>query len=165
MSCTDLHPIPMNVYPLPPFEFEGFDLMALPSLPFERIDELPHLAAIYFIHDSQDGLLYVGSTRCLLSRVCKRHHLYKKFHGMPVVVSWLAATSNTVMHSWENDLIRRFNPIFNIYPVRIDPTKPKPRSRPEIHLEAIKERRENGQANENQAELDRSDYDVHALAA
>ena len=111
---------------------ETINIFELPSLSLVDKDRLPNCAAIYFVSDSKNQIIYIGRTVNLVER-WKAHHRFnqlKRFNRKnPINISWLTCSSDIEnLSNLENEFIKLYKPPLNwskvVVPIRkITPTE------------------------------------------
>ncbi|BBD70876.1 XRE family transcriptional regulator [Nostoc commune NIES-4072] len=96
---------------------EDIDLSTLPSVYLLEKEQLPNLAAIYFVCDSKGQVLYIGRTVNLVER-WKDHHRFqqlKRFNRKNIIsISWMDCSKQiNLLSKLENKLIKIYNPSLN----------------------------------------------------
>lgn len=96
---------------------ENIKISELPSVYLLDKDSLPNCAAIYFVCDYKDQIIYIGRTVNLLER-WKAHHRFKQLKRFnrknPLTINWLTCSSDiNTLSSLENELIKLYKPPLN----------------------------------------------------
>ncbi|MEH2315294.1 MAG: GIY-YIG nuclease family protein [Nostoc sp.] len=96
---------------------EKIKISELPSVYLLDKDRLPNCAAIYFVFDSKDQIIYIGRTINLVER-WKAHHRFnqlKRFNRKnPLSISWLTCSSDIEnLSNLENEFIKLYKPPLN----------------------------------------------------
>lgn len=89
------------------------DVLTLPSLPFERRNDLPNIAAIYFVLSGKGDMLYIGRTKKLCFRFLSHHRLSDFKQTAQVRIAYLTVTDATLLPSIEKAMIAYFDPPLN----------------------------------------------------
>jgi excinuclease UvrABC nuclease subunit len=91
------------------------DLSALPSVPLDRLEDLPETPGVYLAVDSSLVVQYIGRTKNLRARwKFKSHHRYSQIATDPKSrVYWLCPANEALLPDLETLLIGRFKPILN----------------------------------------------------
>lgn len=87
----------------------------LPSVPLNERNQLPNCAAIYFVIDANDRVLYVGKAKNLLARWRNHHRIYKLKEidkDYPIRIAWQAWNTEDLDEA-EKSSIKRFQPLLN----------------------------------------------------
>lgn len=90
---------------------ETINPLTLPSLPLASRSVLPACAAIYFVLDEADRILYIGQTTNLKRRWL-RHHRYDQL-SVQSRIAWLECNELELLPKIEVALIKHFNPALN----------------------------------------------------
>ncbi|WP_375448769.1 GIY-YIG nuclease family protein [uncultured Nostoc sp.] len=105
---------------------EDIKLSELPSVDLLKIAQLPNCAAIYFVSDSKNQVIYIGRTLNLVER-WRNHHRFKQLKRLNrkdrISISWMACSQDVnALSSLENKLIDLYKPPLNwtkvISPIR-----------------------------------------------
>ncbi|MBO1048406.1 MAG: GIY-YIG nuclease family protein [Dolichospermum sp. DEX182a] len=105
---------------------ETINIFELPSLSLVDKDRLPNCAAIYFVSDSKNQIIYIGRTVNLVER-WKAHHRFnqlKRFNRKnPINISWLICSNDIeTLSNLENEFIKLYKPPLNwskvVVPIR-----------------------------------------------
>jgi len=105
---------------------ETINILELPSLSLLDKDRLPDCAAIYFVSDSKNQIIYIGRTVNLVER-WKAHHRFnqlKRFNRKnPLNISWLTCSNDIeTLSNLENEFIKLYKPPLNwskvVVPIR-----------------------------------------------
>jgi excinuclease UvrABC nuclease subunit len=76
-------------------------------------DQLPNVAAIYFVLDAAKDVLYIGRSKSLCFR-WQSHHHYARFESLPDIrIAWLTVSDMTLLPDIEKALIAHFQPPLN----------------------------------------------------
>ncbi|MBW4565730.1 MAG: GIY-YIG nuclease family protein [Mojavia pulchra JT2-VF2] len=96
---------------------EDIKLSELPSVDLLEIPQLPNCAAIYFVCDSKNRVIYIGRTVNLVER-WRNHHRFKQLKRLNLKdrlsISWIVCTQDVkALSNLENKLINLYNPPLN----------------------------------------------------
>jgi len=92
---------------------ETINPLDLPNLPLEERRALPDCAAIYFVLDNDDAVLYIGRAISLVRR-WMAHHRAKQLLGIGSTrIAWLAVSDIALLDDIERACIIHFEPSLN----------------------------------------------------
>jgi DNA polymerase III subunit epsilon len=90
-----------------------------PAISREQIDELPDQAGVYYFHDSEGEVIYVGKSINIRKRIIQHFNIdYKsnksiEFKNRIADISYELTGSELVALLYESDLIKKLQPLYN----------------------------------------------------
>lgn len=113
-----------------PEHVEWLPFLTLPSVPFEQRKGLPACAAVYFVHNAQRYVLYVGQANNLARRWYRHEKLALLRECQAAYLSWISM-DNALLNAVEAAFIAAFRPSCNLFiPSRLDTHQPSIRRIP-----------------------------------
>lgn len=97
------------------FMISNFNIGELPYVTLSERQQLPDCAAVYFVIDVNDRILYVGQAKNLLARWKNHHRLYKLEQlnqESPVRLAWQVCNEEDLSEI-EKRLITEYQPLLN----------------------------------------------------
>lgn len=99
---------------------EAINPLTLPSLKLQERRSLPECAAVYFVLNSSDDILYIGGTVNLAQRWLAHHRWYQLVEmGDGIRLAWLECSEPALLLEIEAALINHFQPTLNRTPVPV----------------------------------------------
>ena len=92
---------------------ETIKLDSLPCISLSSRNNLPEIAAIYFVLNVEGVVQYIGRTNNLKTRWKYHHHLNKLQNYQEVKISWLQVSDASLLSEIEIVLIQHFKPHLN----------------------------------------------------
>lgn len=94
---------------------EAVNPLTLPSLKLQERRSLPECAAVYFVLNSSDEILYIGGTVNLAQRWVAHHRWYQliEMGDDGIRLCWLECSEPTLLPEIEASLIKHFQPTLN----------------------------------------------------
>lgn len=97
-------------------DIEAVNPFNLPCVDLSNKRRLPTCAAIYFVFDETQTILYIGRTENLAMRWLS-HHRYKDVkNSIGVKIAWIEFSDVSLLETVETALIDYFDPVFNVKP-------------------------------------------------
>ena len=97
---------------------EAINPLTLPSLLLQERRSLPECAAVYFVLNSSDEILYIGATVNLAQRWLAHHRWHQLVEmGDGIRLAWLEYSEPALLAEIEAALINHFQPTLNCTPV------------------------------------------------
>lgn len=97
---------------------EAINPLTLPSLKLQERRSLPECAAVYFVLNSNDEILYIGGTVNLAQRWLGHHRWTQLVEmGDGIRLAWLECSEPALLAEIEAALIKHFQPSLNRSPV------------------------------------------------
>jgi excinuclease UvrABC nuclease subunit len=99
---------------------EAVSPLTLPSLSLRERRSLPECAAVYFVLNSNDEILYIGGTVNLFQRWLTHHRCDQLTNmGDGIRITWLECSEPGLLPEIETALIKHFQPTLNRTPIPV----------------------------------------------